>query len=107
MWREPRSTLLFAFGPLLAPLFAVALLPLATIRIASGFRRALVTALGVLTAAVVAGIESGTLPLVGGAAPRGADLRGASGALGVAGSLVSTAAAHPTLLLETAFLAAV
>ena len=107
MWREPRSTLLFAFGPLLAPLFAVALLPLATMRIASGARRALVTALGVLTAAVVAGIDHGTLPLVGGAAPHGAGLRGASGVLGVAGSLADTAAAHPALLLETAILASV
>jgi hypothetical protein len=106
-WREPRSTLLFALGPLLAPLFAVALLPLATVRIGSGARRALVTALGVLTAAVVAGIDHGTLPLVGEAAPDGAGLRGASGAIGVAGSLANTAAAHPALLLETALLAAV
>ena len=87
MWREPRATLLFAFGPLLAPLSAVALLPLATVRIGSGARRALVTALGVLTAAVVAGIDHGTLPLVGGAAPLGTGLRGAAGVLGVAGSL--------------------
>jgi hypothetical protein len=107
MWRAPRSTLLFALGPLLAPLAAVALLPLATVRIGSGARRALVTALGVLTAAVVAGIDHGTLPLVGGTAPDGAGLHGASGVLGAAGSLVSTAAAHPALLAETTLLAAV
>ena len=106
-WREPRSTLLFALGPLLAPLSAVALLPVATARIASGGRRALVTALGVLTAAVVAGVDHGTLPLVGGAAPHGAGLRGATGPLGVAGSLAHTAAAHPALLFETALLTAV
>jgi Protein kinase domain len=107
MWEEPRSTLLFALGPLLAPLSAVALLPLATVRIGSAARRALVTALGVLTAAVVAGVEHGTLPLVGGAAPHGAGLRGATGALGVAGSLAHIAAAHPALVLETGLLAAV
>jgi hypothetical protein len=107
MWREPRSTLLFALGPLLAPLAAVALLPVATMRIASGVRRGLVTALGVLTAAVVAGIDHGTLPLVGGAAPYKVGLRGATGPLGVAGSLVHTATAHPALLLETGFLTAV
>jgi hypothetical protein len=106
-WREPRSTLLFVLGPLLAPLSAVALLPLATVRIGSGARRALVTALGVLTAALVAGVEHGTLPLVGGTAPRGAGLRGVRGPLGVAGSLAHTAAAHPALLLETGLLAAV
>ena len=106
-WREPRATLLFAFGPLLAPLFAVALLPVAAVRIGSGFRRGLVAALGVLTAAVVAGIEHGTLPLVGGAAPLGKGLRGADGMLGAAGTLAHDAAAHPALLLETALLAAV
>jgi hypothetical protein len=106
-WREPRSTLLFALGPLLAPLFAVALLPLATTRLGSGVRRALVTALGVLTAAIVAGIDHGTLPIVGGAAPHNAGLRGATGALGVAGSLTHAATAHPALLLETFLLTAV
>jgi len=106
-WREPRATLLFALGPLLAPLSLVGLLPLATWRIGSGARRALVTALGVLTAAVVAGVDHGTLPLVGGAAPLGAGLRGATGAFGVAGTLAHAAAGHPALLLETALLAAV
>jgi len=106
-WREPRSTLLFALGPLLAPLSLVALLPLATLRIGSGARRALITALGVLSAALVAGIDHGTLPLVGGAAPLGAGIRGARGPLGVAGSLAHAATAHPALLLETALLAAV
>ncbi len=106
-WREPRSTLLFVLGPLLAPLSVVALLPLATVRIASGARRALVTALAVLTAAVVAGVEHGTLPLVGEAAPRGAGLRGVRGALGAAGSLMHYAAGHPALLVETALLAVV
>jgi Protein kinase domain len=106
-WREARATLLFAFGPLLAPLFAVALLPVATVRIASGARRGLVAALGVLTAAVVAGIDHGVLPLVGGAAPLGKGLRGAGGVLGVAGTLAHDMAAHPALLLETAILTAV
>ena len=106
-WREPRSTLLFALGPLLAPLSAVALLPIATARVGSGVRRALVTALGVLTAAVVAGIDQGRLPLVGGAAPHGAGLRGATGPIGVAGSLAHAAAAHPAFLLETGILTAV
>jgi len=106
-WREPRSTLLFVLGPLLAPFSLLALLPLAMVRIGSGARRALLTALGVLTAAVVAGINNGTLPLVGGAAPHRAVLPGASGVLGVAGSLGSAALAHPALLIEMGLLAAV
>ena len=41
----------------------------------------------VLSAAVVAGVVHGTLPLVGGAAPLSAGLRGAKGPLDAAGSL--------------------
>ncbi len=107
-WREPRATLLFALGPLLAPLARRR--PAAArrrSRIGSGARRALVTALGVLAAAVVGGIGHGTLPLIGGAAPLGAGLRGATGAFGVAGSLAHAATGHPALLLETGVLAAV
>jgi hypothetical protein len=107
MWRDPRSTLLFALGPLLAPLSLIALLPLATVRMASGARRALVTALGVLTAAVVAGIGRGTLPLVGGGAPHNVGLHGATGVLASAGSLIHAGTAHPALLIETALLAGV
>jgi hypothetical protein len=76
-------------------------------RIGSGARRALVTALGVLTAAVVAGVDRGTLPLVGEAAPHHARLHGASGPLGAAGALAHAAATHPALVLETALLTAV
>ncbi len=107
MWREPRATLMFAFGPLLAPLFAVALLPLAAVRLGSGVRRGVVTALGVLTAAVVAGIDHGALPLTGEAAPLGNGLRGAGGAIGAAGALAHDAAAHPALIIETTLLTAV
>jgi len=107
MWREPRATLLFALGPLLAPLSAVGLLPLALVRIGSGARRALVAALGVLTAAVVAGVDHGTLPIVGGEAPHSIGLHRASGVGGAASALAHSAAAHPALLLETAILAAV
>jgi hypothetical protein len=106
-WREPRSALLFVLGPLLAPVSLVALLPLATVRVASGARRALVTALGVLTAAVIAGIDHGTLPLVGGTAPHKLHLHGVTGIVGAAGPLLHAAAAHPALLIETALLAAV
>src|SRR5579875_2031329 len=86
-WRQPRSALLFALGPLLAPVAAVALLPLATARIRLGIRRALVAALGVLTAALTAGLRHATLPLVGSSPPRGLGIGHSTGPLDVAGSL--------------------
>jgi hypothetical protein len=106
-WREPRSGLLFALGPLLAPVAALGLLPLAAIWVRGAPRRALIVALGVLTAALAAGIRHVALPLVGGAAPRGLGIEGARGPLDVAGSLAHTAAAHPSLLIEAAALALV
>src|SRR5439155_1102942 len=70
-WREPRATLLFVIGPLLAPIAALGLLPLVTARTRSAPLRVLAVALGVLTAALAAGIRHVALPLVGGAAPLG------------------------------------
>jgi hypothetical protein len=106
-WREPRTGLLFALGPLLAPIAALGLLPLAATWVRGTLRRALVVALGVLTAALSAGIRHASLPLVGGTAPRDLGITGARGPLDVAGSLVHTAAAHPALLIEAAALALV
>ncbi len=60
-----------------------------------------------LTAAVVAGIDHGTLPLIGETAPLGKGLRGAGGVIGAAGTLAHDAAAHPALLIETTLLTAV
>ncbi len=99
-WREPRATLLVALGPLLAPLAALGLLPLATMRIGSVARRALAVALGVVGAAFVAGIRHAALPLVGGTAPRGFGVGTSTGPLDVAGSLARAAAGQPHLLVE-------
>jgi hypothetical protein len=89
-WREPRATLLFVVGPLLAA-------PL----------RALAVAIGVLTAALAAGIRQAALPLIGGPAPLGVGVAGARDPFDVAGSLARAAGAHPSLLLETCALALV
>src|SRR5256885_27118 len=56
-WREPRATLLFVVGPLLAPIAALGLLPLAAARTRSAPLRALAVAIGVLSAALAAGIR--------------------------------------------------
>src|SRR5215471_14772771 len=99
-WQEPRVGLLFALGPLLAPVAALGLLPLAAVLVRSAPRRAFTVALGVLTAALVAGIRHAALPLVGGAAPLGIGVTGARGPFDVAGSLARAAGAHPSLLIE-------
>jgi Protein kinase domain len=106
-WREPHGGLLFAVGPLLAPLAAVALLPLATVRLRRGPGRALVAGVGVLTAAVAAGLRHAGLPLVGGMPPLGVGIGHASDPLDVAGSLARAATAQRPLLLEALALALV
>jgi Protein kinase domain len=105
--RQSRFALLFAVGPLLAPAAALGLLPLAALRVRSVPLRTAVVVLGVLTAAVTAGIRHATLPLVGGSPPLGIGVAGARDPFDVAGSLARAATGHPSLLLETAVLALV
>jgi len=105
-WREPRAGLAFALGPLLAPLHALGLLPLAAVWVRSSFRRALTAALGVATAALAAGIQHAALPLGGGHAPA-LGIAGARDPVAVAGSLAGAAAARPALLLVAGVLALV
>jgi len=106
-WREPRVALLFVVGPLLAPLAALGLLPLAVARVRSAPLRMLTVALGVLTAALAAGIRHVALPLVGGPAPLGLGVAGARDPFDVAGSLARAAGAHPPLLLAAGIIALV
>jgi serine/threonine-protein kinase len=106
-WREPRTALLFVVGPLLAPIAALGLLPLAAARVRRAPIRALTVAIGVLTAALAAGIRHVALPLVGGPAPLGIGVAAARDPFDVAGSLARAAGAHPPLLLETCALALV
>jgi len=106
-WREPRAGVLFVLGPLLAPVAALGLLPLATARVRAAPLRALTVGLGVLTAALAAGIRHVALPLVGGASPLGLGVAGARDPFDVAGSLARAAGEHPSLLLEACALALV
>jgi hypothetical protein len=98
-WREPRGGLLFALGPVLAPL---GLVPLAASRIRAAARRAATAVLAVLAAGLVAGIRHAGLPFTGTHAPLGLGVAGARDPLDVAGSLARAAAAHPPLLIEAA-----
>ena len=106
-WREPRAGLLFVVGPLLAPIAALGLLPLATARLRTAPLRALTVVFGVLAAALAAGIRHVALPLVGGAAPLGLGVAGARDPFDVAGSLARAAGAQPSLLMEACALALV
>jgi eukaryotic-like serine/threonine-protein kinase len=106
-WREPRGGLLFALGPLLAPLSALGLVPLSAATLRAGPRRAAQAGVAVLVAAVVAGVRHAALPLVGSPAPLGLGVAGARDPFDVAGSLARAAASHPGLLIEALVFAAV
>ena len=106
-WREPRGGLLFALGPALAPLAALALVPLAASGLRAGWRRAAQACVAVLAAAVVAGVRGAALPFTGARPPLGLGVAGATDPLDVAGTLARAVGAHPALVLEAVALAAV
>ncbi len=87
MWKEPLGGLLFALGPLLAPIGALGLLPLAVQGLKTPWRRALQTAVGVLVAAVVAGLRQSPLPFTGAAPPLGLGIAESNRPTVVAGAL--------------------
>jgi hypothetical protein len=99
-WRDPRSALLFAVGPLLAPLAALALLPLAAQWARGPVRKAATVAAGLLLAAVVAGIRHAELPLGLGSPPLGLGIVGSDRPTAVVHALLTALAHHPALLAE-------
>jgi hypothetical protein len=105
-WRSPRDGLFLAVGPLLAPLFALGLLPLASQGIRSAPRRALQVAAAVLLAAIVAGVRHTGLPFTGTAPPRGLGIAGSEDPFAVATAFWRALLDHRTLLLEAIALAA-
>jgi hypothetical protein len=105
-WRAPREGLFIALGPLLAPISALGLLPLAGLAVRGRARRALQVAAAVLLAAIVAGLRHAPLPFTGGATPRGLGITGSEDPLAVATALWRALLAHPALALEAVALAA-
>ena len=105
-WRRPREGLFLALGPLLAPVLALGLLPLAAQAIRSHSRRALQVAAAVLVAAVVAGLRHAPLPFTGAAPPKGIGIAGSDDPFAVVVALARSLEVHPTLLVEALALAA-
>src|SRR5439155_1514184 len=100
-----RAGLVIAAGPLLAPVAALALVPLA-VQVARGrLRRAAHAAVAVLLAAVAAGLRRAPLPFDGSAPPLGLGITGSDRPGAVAAALLHQLAAHPVLLTEAAALA--
>jgi hypothetical protein len=104
-WAEPERGLLFALGPLAAPLGALGLLPLATLAIRSPVRRAATAAVAVLVAGLAAGIRGAPLPFTREAPPLGLGIAGSDSPVAVAGALWHALAAHPALGFEAVALA--
>ncbi|HEU5211504.1 MAG TPA: serine/threonine-protein kinase [Gaiellaceae bacterium] len=99
MWGEPRRGLLFAAGPLLAPVGMVGLLPLVALCIKNPVRRAATAGAGVLTAVAVAGIHGASLPFADEQAPSRLALGATDSPREAASVVVSTLQAQPVTLV--------
>lgn len=105
-WQEPESGLLGALGPVLAPVFALGLLPLVTVGVRSALRRAVQCGGAVLATAIVAGVRHTSLPFDGVSAPHGLGLAGSRSVTATASVLWHALLSRPTLALEALALAA-
>jgi hypothetical protein len=105
-WRDARAGLLLAVGPLLAPLAALALLPLAAQFARGRARRAAQAGCALLLAAAIAGLRHSSLPFDGSAPPLGLGITGSARPGAVAHALWAQLAAHPALVGEALVLGA-
>ncbi len=103
-WRDARMGLLFAAGPLLAPLGALALVPLAVQPACGTVRRAVQGATAVLAAVLVTGVSSGALP-VSGAPVEPIDISPLDTSTRVAAGVWQTLALHPAVLVGSLVIA--
>jgi hypothetical protein len=105
-WKDARAGLLLAAGPLLAPIAALAFLPLAAQLARGRARRAAQAFAAVLLAALIAGLRKAPLPLDGSTPPLGLGITGSTRPTAVAHALWAQLAAHPVLIGEALVLAA-
>jgi hypothetical protein len=104
-WKDARTGLLLATGPLASPLAALTLLPIVAQAAHGRARRALQVAAAVLLAAVVAGIRRVPLPFDGSTPPLGLGLAGSTRPTAVVDALWSQLVAHPEIGAEALVLA--
>src|SRR5205823_3098114 len=105
-WRDARTGLLLAVGPLAAPLAALPLLPLAAQLARGRGRRGVQVAAAVLLAAVVAGVRGVPLPFDRSLAPLGLGIAGSTRPTAVTVVLWHQLAAHPVIAIEALVLGA-
>ncbi len=105
-WRDARAGLLLVAGPLLAPLAALGLIPLAAQLARGRVRRGVQAGAAVLLAAVVAGFRHAHLPFEASLPPLGLGIAGSQQPAAVTSALLDQLAAHPVLLLEAVILGA-
>ncbi|RDI75618.1 Protein kinase domain [Gaiella occulta] len=103
-WRDARAGLLFAAAPILASLGALALLPLAVQPARGAARRAAHAGVGVLVAALVAGLRGAPLPPAG-ARVESLGLAGSTRVGDVVAAATSVLAADPAIPVAAAGLA--
>ena len=106
-WREPETGLIASLGPLLAPLSALALVPLLTLGTRSAARRAAQAGAAVMAAAFVAGIRHAPLPFDGESAPHDLGLAGSRSVTATTSVLWHALMSRPALAVEALVLAAV
>jgi Protein kinase domain len=105
-WRDPRGNLALVAGPLLGPVGALALLPVAAQFARGAARRAVQAAAGALLAVLVAGLRGRILPFDGSTPPLGLGIAGSARPTAVASALGRELWAHPVVLGQAAVLAA-
>ncbi len=103
-WPRPRAALLFVVGPLLAPIGALGLLPLALLPAGGAGRRAAQVCAAIGAAVAAARLSGHGLPIVGGPAPD-LSLGGIDDPLGAWSTVWSGVTAAHGLLAETVVLA--
>jgi eukaryotic-like serine/threonine-protein kinase len=104
--RAPQAAFAFVAGPLLAPIAMIGLLPLVLQKVPGAPRRAAHAFVGVLMAAVVAGVRAGTLPFTDSLAPTLA-LHATQSPFTAASALVDALFARPEVLIVAILLGAV
>jgi hypothetical protein len=105
-WHDPRGNLALVAGPLLGPVGALALLPLAAQFARGPARRAVQAAGGALLAVLVAGLRARPLPFDGSTPPLGLGIGGSDRPTAVAWALGRELWAHPVAIGQAAVLAA-